>query len=174
MPVTTAQATAAVRDPAVQSVLDNVLSTPSATLLERARAHAAAQGLRYAGGLTPAEAWALASRGEAILVDVRTAEERKFVGRVPNTVHVAWQTGPAMLKNPRFLRELEKAAPKDAVLLLLCRSGKRSAAAAEAAAAAGFANAFNVLEGFEGDLDEQQQRGEAGGWRRWGLPWQQD
>jgi hypothetical protein len=33
---------------------------------------------------------------------------------------------------------------------------------------------FNVLEGFEGDLDEQQQRGEAGGWRRWGLPWQQD
>ena len=96
------------------------------------------------------------------------------MGRVPNTAHVAWQTGPAMLKNPRFLRELEKAAPKGAVLLLLCRSGKRSAAAAEAAAAAGFANVFNVLEGFEGDLDEQQQRGEAGGWRRWGLPWQQD
>lgn len=162
------------RDPAVQAVLDSVLSTPSSTLLERARSHASAQGLRYAGGLTPAEAWALVSRGDAVLVDVRTAEERKFVGRVPDTPHAAWQTGPAMIKNPRFLRELEKAAPKNAVVLLLCRSGKRSAAAAEAATAAGFQNVFNVLEGFEGDLDEQQQRGEAGGWRRWGLPWQQD
>ena len=84
-----AQAAAVARDPAVQAVLDSVLATPSDALLERARAHAAAQGLRYAGGLSPAEAWALASRGEAILVDVRTAEERKFVGRVPNTAHVA-------------------------------------------------------------------------------------
>ena len=93
---------------------------------------------------------------------------------MPGTAHVAWQTGPALIKNPRFLRELEKVAPKHAVVLLLCRSGKRSAAAAEAATVAGFANVFNVLEGFEGDLDALQQRGESGGWRRWGLPWQQD
>lgn len=98
------------RDPAVQAVLDSVLSTPSSTLLERARSHASEQGLRYAGGLTPAEAWALVSRGDAVLVDVRTAEERKFVGRVPDTPHAAWQTGPAMIKNPRFLRELESCA----------------------------------------------------------------
>ena len=60
------------------------------------------------------------------------------------------------------------------MLVLLCRSGKRSAAAAEAATKAGFSQVFNVLEGFEGDLDAQQQRGEQGGWKLWGLPWVQD
>jgi rhodanese-related sulfurtransferase len=60
------------------------------------------------------------------------------------------------------------------VALLLCRSGKRSVLAAEAAAKAGFTNVFNVLEGFEGDLDAHQQRGKADGWRFHGLPWVQD
>jgi rhodanese-related sulfurtransferase len=59
-------------------------------------------------------------------------------------------------------------------VVLLCRSGKRSAAAAEAAAKAGFTQVYNVLEGFEGDLDSQNQRGDVGGWRYWNLPWQQD
>jgi len=72
------------------------------------------------------------------------------------------------------LRDLESKLSKDAVILLLCRSGKRSAAAAEAATAAGFKNVFNVREGFEGDLDENQQRGASGGWRQRGLPWVQD
>ena len=75
------------------------------------------------------------------------------------------------------MRELEAkvaaAGGKDAVVLLLCRSGKRSAAAAEAAAKAGFRNVFNVLEGFEGDLDSQQRRGAFNGWRHAGLPWYQ-
>ena len=96
------------------------------------------------------------------------------MGHVPNTFHVAWQTGPALIKNPRFLRELESKLSKDAVILLLCRSGKRSAAAAEAATAAGFKHVFNVREGFEGELDENQQRGAIGGWRQRGLPWVQD
>jgi hypothetical protein len=39
------------------------------------------------------------------------------------------------------------------------------------AANAGYAQAFNILEGFEGDLDAQQQRGRIGGWRKAGLPW---
>jgi rhodanese-related sulfurtransferase len=107
-------------------------------------------------------------------VDVRTAEERKFVGHAPNTLHVAWQTGPALIKNPRFLRELESKLAKDAVILFLCRSGKRSAAAAAEATRAGFKNVFNVREGFEGDLDDKQQRGTLGGWRAQGLPWVQD
>ncbi|SMF53860.1 rhodanese-like domain-containing protein [Pseudogulbenkiania subflava] len=143
-------------------------------LLSTARDRAVVAGLPYAGGLYPLEAWALLQAGGALLVDVRTAEERKFVGHVPGSLHVAWQTGAALIKNPRFLRELENKAGKDAVVLLLCRSGKRSAAAAETATKAGFSQVYNVLEGFEGDLDEQQQRGEAGGWRHWGLPWQQD
>jgi rhodanese-related sulfurtransferase len=143
-------------------------------ILESAKQRASNENLRYAGRVSPDEAWKLFVNGQAHLVDVRAAEERKFVGRVPNTFHVAWQTGPALIKNPRFLRELENKLSKDSVILLLCRSGKRSAAAAEAATAAGFKNVFNVSEGFEGDLDENQQRGASGGWRQRGLPWVQD
>lgn len=143
-------------------------------VLAAARRRAAENGTPYAGSLTPAEAWEAFSSGAVLLVDVRTAEERRFVGQVPGTRHVAWMTGTAMTRNPRFVRELEALAGKSAVLLLLCRSGKRSAAAAEAATRAGFSQVFNVLEGFEGDLDERQQRGHHNGWRRHGLPWTQD
>lgn len=147
----------------------------AAQLLNTARERAQVAGLAYAGCLYPLEAWSLVEAGIAQLVDVRTAEERKFVGHVPGSLHVAWQTGTALLKNPRFLRELEsRAGGKDAVIVLLCRSGKRSAAAAEAASRAGFSRVFNVLEGFEGDLDEQHRRGDVGGWRHHRLPWQQD
>jgi rhodanese-related sulfurtransferase len=157
--------------------LNNPLPKSNETLadvLETAKQTAVAEGLKYSGRVTPDEAWKLFVNGQAHIVDVRAAEERKFVGHVPNTFHVAWQTGPALIKNPRFLRDLESKLSKDAVILLLCRSGKRSAAAAEAATAAGFKNVFNVREGFEGDLDENQQRGASGGWRQRGLPWVQD
>jgi rhodanese-related sulfurtransferase len=142
--------------------------------LATAREAAAAAGLPYAGGITPQDAWALFSAGEALLVDVRSAEERKFVGYVPDSLHVAWATGTSLNRNPRFARELEAKTRKDAVVLLLCRSGNRSALAAEAAAKAGLTQVFNVLEGFEGELDAQQQRGRQNGWRFHGLPWAQD
>ena len=143
-------------------------------LLVAAKQEAITEGLKYAGLVAADDAWKLFVNGQAHIVDVRAIEERKFVGHVPNTLHVAWQTGPALIKNPRFLRELESKLSKDSVILLLCRSGKRSAAAAEAATAAGFKNVFNVREGFEGDLNENQQRGSSGGWRQRGLPWVQD
>ena len=146
--------------------------------LEQVRQEAADQGLSYAGGVKPPAAWDLVREGQALLVDVRSAEERKFVGHVPGSLHVAWATGTALTRNPRFVRELEarlaKDGGKDAVVLLLCRSGKRSVLAAEAAAAAGFRHVFNVLEGFEGQIDERQQRGSSDGWRFHGLPWVQD
>lgn len=142
--------------------------------LEAARESGRANGLPYAGSVTPQAAWALHSAREAVLVDVRAAEERKFVGHVPETLHVAWATGTSFTRNPRFVRELEAKAGKDAAIVLLCRSGNRSAQAAEAAARAGFANVFNMLEGFEGDLDEAGRRGTHNGWRFHGLPWIQD
>jgi rhodanese-related sulfurtransferase len=139
------------------------------------KAEAESSGLPYAGGVPPAVAWELFSSRRAVLVDVRSGEERKFVGHVPDTLHVPWATGTALTRNPRFVRELEsKIGGKDTVALLLCRSGKRSALAAEAAAKAGFSNVFNILEGFEGEIDERQQRGKGDGWRFHGLPWIQD
>lgn len=142
--------------------------------LESARELARAVGLPYAGGVTPALAWALFEQGKALLVDVRSAEERKFVGHVPGSLHVAWATGTSLTRNPRFARELEAKTGKDAVILLLCRSGKRSVLAAEVATRAGLPHVFNVLEGFEGEIDVQRHRGTGDGWRFRGLPWVQD
>lgn len=132
-----------------------------------------AQALPFAGSVPPGTAWTLVQAG-ITLVDVRSAEELKFVGRVPGSVHVAWASGTALTRNPRFVRELEAKVRKDQPVLLLCRSGHRSAAAAEAATKAGFLAVFNVAEGFEGDLDAAQQRGKTNGWRHHGLPWTQD
>jgi len=154
----------------------DTLALPEA--LEQAQAQARQQNLPYAGGVAPPVAWQLVQAREAVLVDVRSGEERKFVGHVPESVHVPWATGTALTRNPRFVRELEarlaKEGGKDAVVLLLCRSGKRSALAAEAATKAGFTRVFNVLEGFEGEIDADQHRGAADGWRFHGLPWIQD
>jgi rhodanese-related sulfurtransferase len=152
------------------------IALPAAThvILERARALSAEQGLGYSGNVTPVEAFELLSAGAARLIDVRTPEERKFVGYVPDSVAVPWATGTAFIRNPRFIRELEGKARKDEVLLFFCRSGARSMFAAEAATRAQFQQAYNVLEGFEGELDEQLRRGSTGGWRWRGLPWIQD
>ncbi|MBW8777959.1 MAG: rhodanese-like domain-containing protein [Burkholderiales bacterium] len=146
--------------------------------LAQAREAAQSSSLPFAGSLSPRDAWALVQAGRAVLVDVRSTEERHFVGRVPGSLHVAWATGTSLNRNPRFAKELDaKVGAKsgnELPVLLLCRSGKRSALAAEAAAKAGLANVFNVLEGFEGDTDEHQQRGHFNGWRFHGLPWTQD
>jgi rhodanese-related sulfurtransferase len=143
-------------------------------ILARARERAPAARPSFAGSVTPQEAWELLRAHAAVLVDVRTAEERQFVGRVDGSLHVPFLTGLAMQRNPKFVREVEAKVKRDEVVLLLCRSGNRSTAAAQALTEARFRNAFNVLEGFEGELNEQQQRGRHGGWRYHDLPWVQD
>ncbi len=151
------------------------LETSLPAALEAARADAIGAALPYAGVVSPGAAWALVSSGHAVLVDVRTNEERVFVGYVPGSVHVPWATGTALTRNPRFARELEaKLGGKDKIALLLCRSGNRSALAAEAAAKAGAPFIFSVAEGFEGHLDEHEHRNNLNGWRLHGLPWVQD
>ena len=129
-------------------------------------------GLSYAGALLPAEAHQLMKAG-AKLVDVRTKPELQYVGKVPGSIAVEWQTYPGNRPNPEFLAELAAVVPKDQPVMFLCRSGARSHSAAEAATRAGWREAYNVLEGFEGDKDAQQHRSSVGGWRKAGLPWSQ-
>jgi rhodanese-related sulfurtransferase len=150
-------------------------AAPVDRLLARAEAgeHGWAEG--FAGHLPPDEAWALLRDGVATLVDVRSSAELRFVGRVPGAVHVPWADGLDLVPNPRFVDDLLVAVGGrlDRPVLMLCRSGVRSIKAAQAATAAGFDAAFNVLEGFEGAIDERRQRGHRDGWRRRGLPWEQ-
>lgn len=143
-------------------------------IFNEAKQFAQQHDLNFTGSLSPKQAWQLVESADVVLVDVRTNEERKFVGYIPESVHIAWATGTAFNRNPRFLKELENKVGKDKSILLLCRSGKRSALAAEAAFNAGFQNIYNILEGFEGDLNKNNQRNQINGWKTHQLPWVQD
>ena len=130
--------------------------------------------LPYAGALLPVEAYALSQKAAgARLIDVRTRAEWDFVGRVPGSIPIEWQTYPGSQPNPGFLDELNAQAEKDAIVMFLCRSGARSHAAASAASQIGYARSYNILQGFEGDKDAQGHRASVGGWQYAGLPWVQ-
>ena len=129
----------------------------------------AAEG--YAGDISNTLAHAWWQAGEAVLLDVRTDAEREWVGFVPGAVPAAWKQWPGMALSPDF-DEAVKAAAGNKKVLLLCRSGVRSIAAAKRATELGL-EAYNILEGFEGDADSKAQRGNKGGWRLAGLPWRQ-
>jgi sulfur dioxygenase len=129
-----------------------------------------AQG--YAGDVTPQLAWRWVREGTAVLIDVRTDAEREWVGFVPGAIALAWKQWPGMAMNAGFDEGLRTAVPAGTKAVLLCRSGVRSVAAARRAAELGL-EAYNILEGFEGDPDTQAQRGHKGGWRFHGLPWRQ-
>ena len=126
----------------------------------------------YAGDITASLAWQWVQSGEAVLVDVRTDAEREWVGFVPGAVALAWKQWPGMVMNAGFDDELKALVPAGKKVVLLCRSGVRSIAAARRATELGL-EAYNILEGFEGDADPQAQRGRLGGWRLQGLPWMQ-
>ncbi len=114
--------------------------------------------------VTAAEAYKMwtAAPDKVKVIDVRTPEEYGFVGHPEMSWNVPiafvnyqrkggkFEYGPRM--NPNFVDHvLEVATPTD-VLLVTCRSGGRSAMGVNALAAAGFTNAYNIVDGVEGDL----------------------
>ncbi len=130
------------------------------------------EAVGYAGDVACALAWQWVQNGEAVIVDVRTDAEREWVGFVPGAVPLAWKQWPGMAMNTGFDDAIKGMAADGLKLLLLCRSGVRSIAAAKRATELGL-QAFNILEGFEGDPDTFAHRGTRGGWRARGLPWKQ-
>jgi rhodanese-related sulfurtransferase len=78
--------------------------------------------------------------------------------------------------NPDFVAGVKKIAGPTDTLLLMCRSGGRSAMAVNQLAAAGFKNAYNITDGMEGDKVEDPESVFYGkrmknGWKNSGLPW---
>jgi rhodanese-related sulfurtransferase len=112
---------------------------------------------------------------DAVLVDCRTEIEFMYVGHPVGAEHVAWQEVPDWEIDPRFAERVARLVKGERTrpVLLICRSGRRSVDAGEALEAGGFPTVINVLEGFEGELDDDFHRGTLGGWRFHGLPWQQ-
>ena len=137
----------------------------------------------YAGDLSPEETWEILKNEEdAVLVDVRSAAEWAYVGMVDisslgkEDAKIEWKSFSAggMVENSDFAAQVAEISPnKDAKILSLCRSGVRSIATSKTLTEAGFSQAYNVLEGFEGDKDNAEHRGQTGGWKMRGLPWKQ-
>jgi sulfur dioxygenase len=155
-----------------QEISWNSPASPVSSTATSAPADAKTAPPGYAGDVTPEQAFEWTRNGEAVLVDVRTDAEREWVGRVPGAVPVAWKQWPAMQINPEFDAQLRSAVPVGGKVVLLCRSGVRSVAAARRAAELGI-EAYNILEGFEGNPDAEGHRNRTGGWRFRGLPWSQ-
>jgi rhodanese-related sulfurtransferase len=134
----------------------------------------------YAGDITPEATWKLLSDNpDAVLVDCRTEAEWRWVGVADlsslsrDVVYVEWNRSNGQ-HNDNFVADLIASGvePGERPVAFLCRSGNRSIGAAEAATAAGIGPSYNILDGFEGNLDEHRHRGGAG-WRALGLPWRQ-
>ena len=125
--------------------------------------------------LNPRQAWDLLQQNtDAVLVDVRTKVEHAFVGHPVGAIHIAWKEAPEWKVNSTFVAEVKKVVSDyNAPVLLLCRSGQRSLDAAKALEDAGFKRLINIVDGFEGPLDQHKHRGNIGGWRFNGLPWEQ-
>ncbi len=124
----------------------------------------------------------LARNPRAILVDVRSSMEFLFVGHPVGAVHVAWIDEPDWDINPDFVVEVRQLllggvssghSESDAMVILICRSGKRSHEAGKLLLQHGIENVCHIDEGFEGELNDAHQRSSIGGWRYHGLPWEQ-
>lgn len=146
-------------------------------ILIEAQKRAVMNHLPYAGAMTPTEAYqVLTADNKALLVDVRTKAELELVGRIPQALNVEWAFYPGMVANENFAQELKaeldkRQVDKDAVLIFLCRTGGRSNNAATVAASLGYTQAYNTLEGFEGEANADKQRTLINGWKHAGLPW---
>lgn len=124
--------------------------------------------------ITPRDGHALLQQqNDAVLVDVRSEMEFLFVGHPVGAINIPWNDGPDWEINPHFVAQVRKVASEHRTVVLICRSGARSADAGQTLEAAGFRNVYNIRHGFEGDLDEAHQRGNIAGWRHDGLPWEQ-
>lgn len=133
--------------------------------------------------LTPKQAHKLLhDNPRAVFIDVRSHMEYLFIGHPVGAINIPWIDEPDWKVNPHFVREVRKlllgglshlSDVSSVPVVLICRSGKRSLEAGEVLIRDGLTDVYNVLEGFEGDLDEHHHRSTRGGWRFHGLPWEQ-
>ncbi len=122
----------------------------------------------------------LEARGDAVLIDVRSKVEFDYVGHPVAAVHIPWAEFPDWTPDPAvFVTQVRAALTamgtpvETRPILAICRSGIRSMAAAQILEQAGFTELYNVDEGFEGNKDADNHRGNINGWRQRGLPWEQ-
>ena len=138
--------------------------------------------------LTAKEAFAKwhGSSEKVLILDVRTPEEYIFVGHasmarnIPvklfNQQLTAQKKRPVLENNPAFVSKIKQHYKVADKLLIMCRSGGRSAVAVNLLAQAGFKHVYNIVDGFEGDTVKDPQSYYNGkrvrnGWKNSGAPW---
>lgn len=141
--------------------------------------------------LTAAEAYEKwkANPNKIRILDVRTPEEYIFVGHAEMAMNipVAFQTyrwddskqNFAIKPIPDFVSQVRKWANSSDMILVMCRSGGRSAVSVNLLAEAGFINVYNIIDGMEGDkVDDPESifhgKRMRNGWKNAGLPWTYD
>ena len=116
---------------------------------------------------------------DAVLIDVRTSAEHKYVGFPENSILIPWFDEPDLNSDPSaFCKAVnnhlsDRSDILGTELILICRSGFRSNEALKCLKSNGFTCVSHVASGFEGDLDENDHRGNLNGWRNDGMPWSQ-
>jgi rhodanese-related sulfurtransferase len=115
------------------------------------------------------------------IIDVRTPEEFLFVGspemawRIPVAIQsYEWNAEKKqfpMKPLPDFAARVQTVAKPDDTIMVMCRSGGRSAIAANFLAKAGFKNVYNIIDGMEGDGNGDSESTATGGWKNTGCPW---
>lgn len=123
------------------------------------------------------------------ILDVRTPEEYVYVGHAPMAWNIPlrlqvyqWDASGhklPMTANPEFLAQVKDTFKPSDTLLVLCRSGGRSAAAVNLLAEAGFPQVYNIIDGMEGDTVDDPESVFQGkrlknGWKNSCLPWTYD
>ena len=116
---------------------------------------------------------------QALFVDVRSKAEYKYVGFPENSILIPWIDDPDWEPSPEMFSDLviQELDGRENLLnteiILICRSGFRSNEALKCLENKGFTQVSHVASGFEGDLDENDHRGNLNGWRHDGMPWSQ-
>ncbi|MEM1059547.1 MAG: rhodanese-like domain-containing protein [Verrucomicrobiota bacterium] len=129
----------------------------------------------------PQEAYEMiqAGAGKVHLLDVRTPGEYVFLGHpamarnIPYSFLVEeWSEAlqkPDMRLNADFVEQVKAHYQPGDTIILMCRSGDRSARGVDLLAKAGFTKAYTMLEGFQGDMIDGRRS--KFGWANHGLPW---
>jgi len=133
--------------------------------------------------LSAQKAWDLIQKEPKVaFIDVRSDMEYLFIGHPSGSVNIPWIEEPNWEVNPHFVRDVRKLVLGGVIdspehhsvpVLLICRSGNRSDEAGKLLVENGFKRVYNIVQGFEGELDENHQRGTIAGWRFDNLPWEQ-
>ena len=128
----------------------------------------------------------LSDPGNVKIIDCRTPEEYIFVGHAPMAYNIPSKfmtynfdenkKKPVMKENPNFVELVKEKFGTDDKIMIMCRSGGRSAKCTNKLAEAGFKNVYTIIDGFEGDTVKDPENCYNGkrlknGWKNAGNPW---